>query len=190
MWRGALSEGEVGGGDRIHVIQRDRGGVAELAINAEFDVAQAEGFGSCAAALVVVPSRESAAFRWPHEPVESHDTEVDDIGVELAIDGVLGVEDFGEHVEHVDGCGAGLGARVVIVLALLEESRQCGMASVRSENFEAGILLTQVGDPLSREQQPIEVVVAAQLNMSQGHWQRQTTSRDAWRDAVCMSHVA
>ena len=51
-----VSEGEVCGGDRVHVIQRDRGGVAELAINAEFDVAQAEGFGSCAAALVVVPS--------------------------------------------------------------------------------------------------------------------------------------
>ena len=34
-----VSEGEVGGGDRIHVIQRDRGGVVELAINVEIDVA-------------------------------------------------------------------------------------------------------------------------------------------------------
>ena len=92
-------------------------------------------------------------FRWPHEPAESRDTEVDDIGVELAIDGVLGVENFGERFEHVDGCGVGLGTRGVIVFALLEESRQHGMASVSSENFEAGILLTQVGDPLAHGQE-------------------------------------
>ena len=148
-----VSEREVCRGDRVHVIQRHLRGIVELAIDVEIDVLQSKGFGPRAAALVIVSCGEPTVFGWSHKPVESHDAEFDDVGVECPVNWMFGVEDSGEHLEHVDGRWVGFGARVVIVFAFLEESRQYGMVPSFSENFEAGILLTQVGDPLAHGQE-------------------------------------
>jgi hypothetical protein len=56
-----------------------------------------------------------SVLRWAEEPVEGDDGEVDDMAVDLAVDGVVGVKDFEECADDGDVSRVGAFGRVVFV---------------------------------------------------------------------------
>jgi hypothetical protein len=56
-----------------------------------------------------------SVLRWAEEPVEGNDGEVDDMAVDLAVDGVVGVEDIEEFADDSDVSRVGSFGRVVFV---------------------------------------------------------------------------
>jgi hypothetical protein len=56
-----------------------------------------------------------SVLRWAEEPVEGNDGEVDDMSVDLAVNGVVGVEDVEEFADDSDASRVESFGRVVFV---------------------------------------------------------------------------
>jgi hypothetical protein len=63
-----------------------------------------------------------SVLRWAEEPVEGDDGEVDDMAVDLTVNGVVGVEDIEEFADDGDVGRVGALGGVVLVGHPLEES--------------------------------------------------------------------
>jgi hypothetical protein len=63
-----------------------------------------------------------SVLRWAEEPVEGNDGEVDDMTVDLTLNGVGGVEDIEEFADDCDASRVGAFGRVVFVGHSFEES--------------------------------------------------------------------
>ena len=72
------------------VIQRCVGSVAHCPADVKMHMAEFKGLRACVGGAGV------AVFRGSKQPAEGHDDEVNDMSVELSVDGVLGVNDVRE----------------------------------------------------------------------------------------------
>jgi hypothetical protein len=88
-------------------------------------------------------------FGRTEQPVEGNDDEVDNVGVESAVLGVLSVEGVHEAADDGDVRWMSPGGWIVFVPESLEESSEYRIVSEGSVSFFSGIPATQVGDALA-----------------------------------------
>ena len=128
--------------DIVLIIQRRRGATVDFSPNGEVNVLEEEGRGASVLFTGV------AVLARAKEEEEGDDGEVDDVGVEGSPGGMQDVEGVEETPQDGEVTRVGACFGVVFVFEGLEESSEYGM-EVCCVRDEAGIRLTQVGDPLA-----------------------------------------
>ena len=126
----------------VLVIQSERRSGMLRVIQGEVDVAEAEDLcaGFC---------RGLQVFGRAQEPEETDDGQVNDVFIGLSFECMSGVQDVVEASQdlHVDGIGTCLGR--ILVSHGLDKSMEYGMELGGSRSRFAGIVSTQLGDPLA-----------------------------------------
>lgn len=140
----------------VFVMQRCVEGGVDAVVDGELHVAETEGL----AAAFSVWGEE--VFCWAKEPEECNDDEVDGVGLEVSKPLVVEVEGIPELADDGDVDGVGTRLWRVFVSEACEEIIQYGI-ELACSRVDAGILSTQVGEPLPNGGEGVRYCLSADL---------------------------